>query len=319
VVDGRFLENRLGVTGEYARSLFTKDARDGGPKQTDQDWRLASQWAEGPFSAQAGYHAVGQDFGTVGVAFFVADRRVADASLSLNQARWGLSASASDERTNPNGQVNLSQAHNQSQSLDARWLVIPMVTWRVGLRAGRQEGGIVANPLIPFSNSERTGFVTGADLNLPPTLMLTFNAQFDHLQSTGFTSTTGSSRSLSLGGNLALGTWARLSPNLAWTRILSQPGDQQTTTSNAFLNAQFSLIPGRLVLLLNGGGSSTTLATGASLHATTAEGTLGYTLDPHLWRQAKGNLGLKVRYTRNPAALGVIEDDRLFLLLNLAY
>ena len=154
---------------------------------------------------------------------------------------------------------------------------------------------------------------------LPPQVVLTFNAQFDQLQSTGYTRSTGSSKAVSLGGNLGLGTWGRLSPNLSWSRILSQPGDQQTTIANAFLNAQFSLIPGTLQLLLNGGASRTVLATGTTLNAATAEGTLGLTLDPYLRNLARGSLGLKARYTRNPDFLGIVEDNRLFFLLNLSY
>ncbi|MBK8571995.1 MAG: hypothetical protein IPN91_04970 [Holophagaceae bacterium] len=319
VVDGRFLESRLAVSGEYARSLFTPDALVGTPMESDQAWRLATQWTDGGFSAQAGYRAVGQAFGTVGVAFFTGDRRVFDSSVALNRPTWGLSATATDERTNPTGRVNLSQAWNQSQSLDARVVLNPTATWRVGLRAGRQAAEVVANPFIPFSNSERTGVVTGFDLVLPPQVVLTFNAQFDQLQSTGYTRSTGSSKALSLGGNLGLGTWGRLSPNLSWSRILSQPGDQQTTIANAFLNAQFSLIPGTLQLLLNGGASRTVLSTGTTLNAATAEGTLGLTLDPYLRNLARGSLGLKARYTRNPDFLGIVEDNRLFLLLNLSY
>jgi hypothetical protein len=319
VVDGRFLENRLGVTGEYARSLFTKDAKASASKDTDQAWRLGGQWSEGAFSGQLGYRDVGRDFGTVGVAFFTGDRRVLDGSLGLNFARWGLTATAMDERINPTGQVNLSQAWNQSLSLDGRVLLNPVTTWRVGLRAGRQDAEVVANPLLPFSNSERAGVVTGFDLMLPPQLILTFNAQFDQLRATGSVSTTGSSKALSLGGNLGLGTAGRLSPNLSWSRVLSQPGDQQTTVTNGFLNAQFTLLPGTLLLLLNGGGSRTVLTTGAIVNASTAEGTLGFTLDPYLRNRARGSLGLKARYTRNPVFTGLVEDNRLFLLLNLSF
>lgn len=319
VVDGRFLENRLAVAGEYARSLFTKDAKDGAPKDSDQAWRLGGQWSEGAFSGQVGYREVGREFGTVGVAFFVGDRRVLDGSLGWTFPRWGLSATATDERINPTAQANLNQAWNQSLGLDTRIVLNPMASWRIGLRAGRQEAGIAANPLIPFSNSERAGLTTGLDLLLPPQLVLTFNAQFDHLRATGFSATTGTSVTLSMGGNLNLATWGRLSPNLSWSRIQGQPGDQQTTVTNAFLNAQFNLVPGRLGLLLNGGGSQTVLPTGLTLNAATAEGTLGLTLDAYLRNLARGNLGLKVRYTRNPAVAGIVEDNRVFLLLNLSF
>lgn len=319
VLDGRFLENRLAISGEYARSLFTKDALDAAPKERDQAWRLGSQWNQGPFSAQAGYRAVGRDFGTVGVSFFVGDRRVFDGSLGLNYLNWGLTATATDERTNPTGQVNQNQAWNQTQSLDARVAITPTVGWRVGLRAARQESEIVANPFIPFSNSERAGLGTGFDLALPPHAMLTFNAQFDRIHATGYSDSTGTSTTLSVGGNLNLADWGRLSPNLSWSRVLSQPGDQRTTVTNAFLNAEFSLIPRILGLLLNGGVSRTLLSTGAILNTATAESTLGLTLDAFFQDRLRGHLGLKGRYTRNPALVGTVEDNRVILLLNLSF
>jgi len=319
LLDGRFLENRLTISGEYARSLFTKDALDAAPKERDQAWRFGSQWNQGPFTAQAGYRVVGRDFGTVGVAFFVGDRRVFDGSVGLNYLTWGLTATATDERTNPTGQVNLNQAWNQTQSLDARVAITPTSSWRVGLRAARQESEIVANPLIPFSNSERMGLTTGFDLALPPGAMLSFNAQFDRLHAAGYSSSTGTSTTLSLGGNLSLADWGRLSPNLSWSRVLSQPGDQRTTVTNAFLNAEFSLIPRVLGLLLNGGVSRTLLSTGAALNTATTEGTLGFTLDSYFQNRVRGNLGLKGRYTRNPVLVGIVEDNRVFLLLNLSY
>lgn len=257
--------------------------------------------------------------GPVGVAFFTGDRRVLDGNLSLNRSGWGLSATASDERTNPTGQANLTQAWNQSQGLEARVVLHPMATWRLGVRTGRQEAEVVANPLIPFSNSERAGLVTGLDFQLPAQVMLTFNAQFDRLRATGYSDTTGTSKALSLGGNVGLGTWGRLSPNLSWTRLLSQPGDEQTTVSNGFLNAQFTLIPGALMLLLNGGASRTVLSTGATLNASTAEGTLGLTLDAYLHAPLRGSLGVKARYARTPVFTGLVEDNRVFLLLNLSF
>jgi len=319
LVDGRFLGNRLGLGGEYARSLFTLDARTGAAKVDDQAWRLGGQWAEGPVNAQVGYRDVGRDFGTVGVAFFVGDRRVLDGSVGVNGAKGGLTLSATDERTNPNGQANVIQAWNQTQSLDARVVLSPRAAWRVGLRAARQEAEVVANPLIPFSNSERAGISTGLEFNLPPRAVLTCNAQYDRLRATGAVASTGTSATLSAGGNFTFPGLGRVSPNLSWARVLSQPGAQLTLVSNAFLNAEFLLIPGALGVLLNGGASRTALASGAAFTATTAEGTLNWTVDRYLQGLARGVAGMKVRYTHNPLLPGAADDNRVFLLLNVAY
>jgi len=301
VLDGRFFESRLAVSGEYARSLFTKDLVNEATHLSDQAWRLSGFWADGPFNVQLGYRDVGRDFGTVGVAFFVGDRRTLNGSLGLNYAKWSLSATAIDERTNPTGQPGLDQAWNQTQSVDARVGLTQTLFWRVGLRQARQEAELISNPLIPFSNSTRSGLTTGFDIVLPPASSLAFNAQFDRLRSEGASDTTGSSTTLSLGGSLALGQRVRLSPNLSWSRTLNDPGDQKTTMENAFLNADVTLVPGVLGFLLNGGISRTVLLTGEVMENSVAEGTLRFFLDTFLKGRGRASLGLKGRYTHTPS------------------
>jgi hypothetical protein len=333
VLDGRFLDSRLAVSGEYARSLFTKDLLNEAPHLSDQAWRLSGLWADGPFSAQLGYREVGRDFGTVGVAFFVGDRRTLNGSLGFNRATWSLSATAIDERTNPTGQPGLDQAWNRSESLDARVGLTQALFWRVGLRTARQEAELISNPLVPFSNSTRSGLTTGFDLMLPPASSLAFNAQFDRLRSEGASDTTGSSTTLSLGGSLGLGARVRISPNLSWSRTLSDPGDQKTTMENAFLNADFALVPGVLGFLLNGGISRTVLVTGEVMENSVAEGTLRFFLDTFLKGRGRASLGLKGRYTHAPAlaalasgvagatptAVAMANDNQVSILLNISY
>ena len=334
MLDGRFLDSRLALSGEYARSLFTTDLSNPAPRVTDQAWRLSGLWAQGPFSAQVGYRDVGKDFGTVGVSFFVGDRRTFNSSLGMNYATWSLSATATDERTNPTGQPGLNQAWNQSQSLDARVGLTQTLFWRVGVRQARQEAEVVANPLVPFSNSTRSGVTTGFDLALPPASTLAVNAQFDRIRSAGDSATTGSSTTLSLGGSLGLGARVRLSPNLSWSRTLSDPGSQKTTMENAFLNADVTLIQNILGFLLNGGSSRTVLVTGETMTISVVEGTLRFFLDTYLAGHARASLGLKGRYTRTPATGFLVQgaaapitpaagamatDNQVSILLNVSY
>lgn len=336
VLDGRFFDSRLALSGEYARSLFTRDLLNEGNHVVDQAWRLGGFWAEGPFSAQLGYRDVGRDFGTVGVAFFVGDRRTLNGSLAFNRPRWSLSATAMDERTNPTGQTGLDQAWSQSQSLDARVGLTQTLFWRVGFRLARQEAELVSNPLIPFNNSNRSGLTTGFDLMLPPASSLALNAQFDRLRSEGASDTRGTSTTFSLGGSLGLGARVRVSPNLSWSRTLNDPGDQKTTTENAFLNADVALVPGVLGFLLNGGVSRTRLVTGDTVENAVAEGTLRLFLDTFLKGRGRASLGLKGRYTHAPdlaalarsaASTGVpaagaapmASDSQVSILLNVSY
>lgn len=320
MLDGRLLENRLNLSGEYARSLYTPDTQSAQPKDSDQAWRLSGLWNQGAFSAHLGYHDVGRAFGTVGVAYFVGDRRLLDGTVAWNQPTWSLSAVLSDERTNPTGQVGFSQAWNQTLGLDARFVLNPKLAWRVGLRQARQEAAVVADPLIPFSNSTRSGLVTGLDLQLPPLTSLSFNVQYDRLASSDGTGVAGSSTTLSLGGTVGIGQWCRLSPNLSWSRTLSEPGEQTTTVANAFLNAELNLVPNRLVFVFTGGASRSALPVGDTLTTVNAEGTLRLLLDAWLRGRARAGLGLKAGYTHFPSLSGgPANDNRVSLLLNVSF
>lgn len=335
VLDGRFFESRLALSGEYARSLLTRDLVGTAPKEGDQAWRLSTIWTQGPYSAHLGYREVGRDFGTIGMTFFVGDRRVLDGSLGLNYGTWSLSATALDERINPTGQVGQSQAWNQSGGLDARLALSPTAFWRVGIRQARQEALTVADPLVPFSNSSRTGLTTGFDLMLPPASMLTFNAQFDRIRGSAVPDPmappaippalpvtapqTGTSTTLSMGGNLVAGTWLRLSPNLSWSRTLGDPGGQKTTIANAFLNADFTLVPSYLSFLLNGGASRTATSTGETTSNSMVEGTLRMLLDPYFKGRVRASLGLKGSTTHAPTMGVAATDSRASLLLNVSF
>ena len=336
VLDGRFFESRLAISSEYARSLLTRDLVGAVPKEADHAWRLSSLWNQGPFSARLGYRDVGREFGTIGMAFFVGDRRVLDGGLGLSYATWSLSATALDERTNPTGQVGQSQAWNQSESLDARVTLSPTTFWRVGVRQARQEALVVADPLVPFSNSTRSGLTTGFDLMLPPASMLTFNAQFDRIRGSAVPDPlapptippvppitapqTGTATTLSMGGNLVAGTWLRLSPNLSWSRTLGEPGRQKSTLTNAFLNADFTLVPNTLSFLLNGGASRTAVATtGETSTNSVLEGTLRMILDPYFKGRVRSSLGLKGSSSRAQFQGVVSTDSRASLLLNASF
>jgi hypothetical protein len=320
LLDGRLFENKLNLSGEYARSLYTPDTQLMQPKDSDQAWRFSGLWNDGAFSAHLGYHDVGRAFGTVGVAYFVGDRRLLDGTVAWNQPKWSLSAVLSDERTNPTGQVGLSQAWNQTLGLDARLVLNASLAWRVGLRQARQEADVVADPLIPFSNSRRSGVVTGLDLQLPPLTSLSFNVQYDRLASSDGTGVAGSTTTLSLGGSSGIGQWCRISPNLSWSRTLSEPGAQTTTVANAFLNTELTLVPNLMVLVFTGGTSHSTLPTGDTLTTTNAEGTLRLLLDGWLRGKARAGLGLKAGYTHFPTPTGgPANDNRVSLLLNVSF
>ena len=119
---------------------------------------------------------------------------------------------------------------------------------------------------------------------------------------------------------MGIGQWCRLSPNLSWSRTLSQPGDQTTTVSNAFLNTELTLIPNRVVFVLTAGTSHSALPTGDTLITTNAEGTLRLLLDGWLRGKARAGLGLKAGVTHFPVLPGgPANDNRVSLLLNVSF
>ncbi|HEX7552839.1 MAG TPA: hypothetical protein VF378_04755, partial [Geothrix sp.] len=167
----------------------------------------------------------------------------------------------------------------------------------------------------------------------PPASMLTFNAQYDRIRGTAVPDPsappaippvtapqTGTSTTLSMGGNLVAGTWLRLSPNLSWSRTLGDPGGEKTTIANAFLNADFTLVTNHLGFLLNGGASRTAVATTGETSTTSmVEGTLRWILDPYFKGRAKASLGLKGSTSRTPILRAVTTDNRASLLLNVSF
>ena len=79
---------------------------------------------------------------------------------------------------------------------------------------------------------------------------------------------------------------------------------------NAFLNADFALVPGILGFLLNGGMSRTVLVTGEVMENSVAEGTLRFFLDTFLKGRGRASLGLKGRYTHAPALAALAQAAR---------
>lgn len=309
--EATLLAGRLNLSGEYARSRVDQDLSDGQDEVTGQAWRLGGVYTQGIFTGRAAYHAIGKNFDTLGQTGFVADRVGADASASWNFKGANLSLTATDEKTHPSDGTT---ARNEAQTASLQWPLGRIVAARLGLSHGRQESGSDTDPLVPFSDSERKGGFAGLDFAFGPRASVTTNYQLERLESS--TGSTGRSETAVVGGSFTLHPRLRLAPNLTWSRIENQPGDQTTRVFSAFLTTDVTFIPDLLTLSLAGGYSRTQQPTGERLTSLTSDASLQFMLNRYM---PKGTcvLGLRGRTSRQDNESQPVQtDNSIALTLN---
>jgi len=300
--------DRLNLTGEYARSRVDQDTSDHEGDSTGQAWRMGGVYTQGIFTGRASYHAIGKRFDTLGQTGFVADRVGADAAASWNFKDWGFNLTALDDETHPSAGVT---ARNQAQTADVRWSLSPIVNARLGLSHGRQTSGSPTDPQVPFSDSERKGGFAGLDFAFGPRASLTTNYQLERLESS--TGSTGRSETAVIGGSFAPHPKVRLAPNLTWSRIENQPGEQTTRVFSAFLTTDVTFVSDLLTLSLAGGYSRTHQPTGERLTSITSDASLQFLLNRYM---PKGTcvLGLRGRTSRQDNESQPVQTDNSIAL-----
>jgi hypothetical protein len=314
VQEAVLFQDRLNLSGEYARSRVDQDTSDSHGTVADHAWRVTGAYAQGIFTGRLSYRRIGKDFDTLGQTGFVGDRVSADGSASVALKDWTINLTALDETNNPSGSELDPKARNQAQTLDARWSFSPVATARFGVSRGHQESGTAANPQVPFSNSDRKGGLLGLDLTLGPRATLTATYQLDQLESSD--GTQGRSETELLGGTFTLSPRFRVSPSLTWSRTQSEPNNQVTRVFSAFLNTDMTFIPDALTFTMTGGYSRTILPAGTRMITSTGDAVLLFPLNRYL-HKGTCTLGLRGRYTRQDnEGQPVQTDNSLALTLN---
>lgn len=312
VQEATLLGGRWNLSGEYARSRVDQDLSDSEDEVTGQAWRVGSVYTQGIFTGRVSYHAIGKNFDTLGQTGFVADRIGADASASWAFKGGSLNLTAVDEKTHP---TDGTTARNDAQTASVQWTLSRIVTARLGLSHGRQASGSHTDPLVPFSNSERQGGFAGLDFTFGPSATVTTNYQLERLESSD--GSAGRSETAVLGGAFTLSPAVRMSPNLTWSRIENQPGDQATRVFSAFLTTDITFIPEWLTFSLAGGHSRTQQPSGTRLTTTTGDASLQFMLSRYMPRKGSCILGLRGRYSRQDnEGQPVQTDNSIALTLN---
>ena len=319
-LEAALCEYRLSLNGEYARTDYDKDVDDGIGKVQDQAWRVGGAWNEKNYSARASYRQIGRDFGTLGYAVMEGDRRGLDGGCSVNVGTtWSLDASFTSERNNPGADPLETRARNDAQTLDAHWSVREGVTLKAGLSHAEQEAGTQGTP-VPFANSKRAGVFTGLDLAMGAKAALAFSVQFDKLEGTGTSSSTGRSTTLILGGAFQQPDLLRLAPTFSYSKSTEDGTGVDSKVASAFLNADVTLVPKWLTLALNGGYNRTEVQGAPAVTSTNADAALQYALTPFLERsfhRGQAVLALRFRYTRVQTLPEA--DRRASLTLNFSF
>lgn len=320
-VSGAFQENRLLLSGEYARTSLDPDLSDGIGKTVDQAWRVNGAWMDGGFSARTSAWEIGRDFGSIGLPMMAANRRGASGgfSLALDPA-WSLNANLMSERSNPDPQPYESKARNDQRSLDARWTVAEGFTLKAGLSQGEQWAENHLNLYAPYSNSRREGVFTGFDWALGLQGAVMFQAQADRIQGTGALPSQAHGLTLTMGGSFTEPNRLRLSPSLSLVRSTDDLTGMETRMTTGFLSGDVTLVPRLLVLVVNGGYSRTELPLQPAFSNTNGDFALQYFLTPWLEQQfqrGQAVLALRYRVTRTPGAPE--SDRRATLTFNISY
>ncbi len=319
--EATLLENRLSLTGEYARSSYDKNLTDAEGKVQDQAWRLGGAWSESKYSLRGSYRQIGRDFGTLGLPVMEGDRRGVEAGGSLMlDPRWSLNASLTSERNNPNANPLETRSRNDVRNVDARWTALEGFTLKAGLTQGSQEAASPLDASVPFANSDRTGAFGGFDWSLGMKGAMTFQVQLDRLEGTGVTRTQGRGTTVTLGGSFNEPDRVRLAPTFSYAKNTDDLTGSETKVSSAFLNGDITLLPKQLVLALNGGYNRTEAPAMDPITSTNVDAALQYFLTPHLeqrFHRGQAILALRYRMTRMQ---GLPEADRrTSLTLNFSF
>lgn len=315
------LENRLSLTGEYARSSYDRNLNDAAAKVQDQAWRVGGAWTESKYSIRSSYRQVGRDFGTLGLPVMEGDRRGLEAGGSLTLApTWSMNASLTSERNNPNANPLETRSRNDVRTLDARWTALEGFTLKGGLSQGSQEAASPMDASVPFANSDRRGAFGGFDWTLGAKGAMTFQVQLDRLEGTGATKTQGRGTTVTLGGSFTEPDRVRFAPTFSYAKNTDDLTGSETKVSSAFVNGDITLLPKALVLALNGGYNRTEAPGMAAISSSNLDAALQYFLTPHLERRfQRGQAVLALRY-RMTRVQGMPEADRrASLTLNFSF
>lgn len=320
-LSGAFLENRLLLSGEYARTSLDKDLSDAEGRIVDQAWRANGAWMEGGFGARASVWGIGRDFGSLGLPVMAANRRGVNGGFNVAIApTWSLNASVSSERVNPDPQPFESKARNDQRSLDARWTLAEGFTIKGGLSQGEQWSENPVNIYAPYSNSRREGIFTGFDWMLGLRGAVMFQAQTDRIESTGALPTRAHGLTVTAGGSFTEPNRLRISPSLSLVRSTDALTGLETRMTTGFLSGDVTFVPQRLVLVLNAGYSRTALPLQPIFTSSNGDFALQYFLTPWLeqrFQRGQAVLALRYRVTRIP---GLPEAERrATLTFNISY
>lgn len=320
-MEAALLNYRLSLNGEYARSSYDRDLDDAEGKIQDQAWRLGGAWNEKSYSARASYRQIGRDFGTLGYPVMEGDRRSVDGGFSLTlDPSWSVNLSATSERNNPNADPLETRATNDVQTLDAHWTLKEGFTLKAGVNRAEQEAGSTGGALIPFANSKRSGFFTGFDWALGAKGALSFSAQFDKLEGTGSSTSSGRSTTLILGGAFQEPDRIRVAPTFSYSKSIEDVSGLDSKVASAFVNADITLVRKWLNLALNGGYNRMEAPGVDAMTSTNVDAALQYFLTPYLERQfhrGQAVLALRFRYTRVQSLPEA--DRRASLTLNFSF
>ncbi|MHB8094919.1 MAG: hypothetical protein ACYDH0_08245 [Candidatus Aminicenantales bacterium] len=249
--------DRLTIGGEFARSDYDGDIRDGGGSRADNAWRIAGAFRSGLLQVGAAYRHIGNAFNSIGHAYFANDRRGLEANLGLTKGRFQLAGTFLSVRDNVEGEADRDTTENLAGNLNALWSVSDKLSFNAGYQRSRQNTfRDLGTPLFP--QDSLTDQLSGAfQWTVSPSASLQLQVARTSLSSASTPQADNSGLAVNWGGAFRAGNRFSIAPTLGFQRGRNVSSGEIQRTFTSFMTAEATILPEWLSTSFQGGYSRT--------------------------------------------------------------
>ena len=239
-------EHRLKLIGEYAFSKYDGNLSDDSGMESDNAWRIGGAYSHGPFLFEANYQHTGDEFDSIGnqnAILFESDRQGYDLSLGLSLAKSLFTVSYLFEEDNVDD--DRSRPTSEIKNVTTELLILPTdrLTLRLGYHTDEQEAHQDAGRGALMQNKDTDDYSFGLDYLLFPTSSIHFGVTHSRIESRTDLDAESSTFTTSLGGSFQFGDRLVFNPEVSYSETEFDMTDSTTKTYNAFLDAEYFILP----------------------------------------------------------------------------
>jgi len=308
----KLFQNKLTVTGEFARSSYDGDTRDGVQSKTDNALRLGGILSLGKFSIGANYRHIGKDFNPIGYQFFTNDRKNYDANIGLNIGKFNIRGAYTVSRDNVENNPSSATTTNRNFNGALDWLASEKLTFNFSYKQDRQKTEMNQEANASLQDSVAHQLSGALNLNLSRAAMITFSLTDAQISSQNNPQTNNLNLTANLGGTFRAGDFFSIMPTLSYSEMRNKFSGVTTSSWNSFFTAELNFIPQVLATSLSG----SYMKTGGDPQNTSNTLTLSWNLNVSSQKLIKlGNIILSLRGNYNRTSSAATSKSYLSLFL----